>query len=262
MSPASAFLLAIGLAIVAKLLAWLRQRSTGNAGIVDSVWSWTLGALALLFAALGDAPAALRLLLGLMGGIWGLRLGLHLWQRNRDREEDWRYAMFRQRWGGDAQRNFFWMFQFQNLFSLSLAACAFLPVAWRDDLPHAAPMAAAVLIWIAAIAGETLADRQMEAFRATHSGSNAVCRKGLWRYSRHPNYFFECLHWAAYVLLALGAPWGAVSLAAPVIMAMLLMKLSGVPLMEREMMRRKPAYADYVRTTSPLVPWPPRASAP
>ena len=100
----------------------------------------------------------------------------------------------------------------------------------------------------------------MKAFRTNPANKNRVCRDGLWRWSRHPNYFFECVHWLAYVPLAIGAPYGWISLAAPLVMALLLMKLSGVPLLEADMMRRKPGYADYVRDTSALVPWPPRSA--
>jgi steroid 5-alpha reductase family enzyme len=107
--------------------------------------------------------------------------------------------------------------------------------------------------------GEGIADRQMERFRAAAANRGQVCRDGLWRYSRHPNYFFECVHWCAYVPLALGAPFGWVSLGAPLLMAWLLIRLSGVPLMEAEMARRKPGYADYLRTTSMLIPWPPKS---
>jgi steroid 5-alpha reductase family enzyme len=145
------------------------------------------------------------------------------------------------------------------VFTLALAASAFLPVAWRPDAPPAAAFAVAVALWLAAVAGEGLADRQMEAFRANPMNKGRVCRDGLWRYSRHPNYFFECVHWLAYVPLAWGAPLGWVTLLAPLVMAGLLMKLSGVPLLEAEMARRKPGYAEYIRTTSALVPWPPKA---
>lgn len=243
----------------AKTIAWLLQLRRGNAGIVDAIWAWALGLLAVLIAAAGDAPDALRVAVAVMGGTWGLRLGTHLWRRNwTATREDFRYADLRKRWGAQANAKLFWFFQFQNVFTLLLAATAFVPVAFADRTPAPAAFAIAAALWLIAVLGEGIADAQMKSFRANPANKNRVCRDGLWRWSRHPNYFFECVHWLAYVPLAIGAPWGWISLAAPVVMALLLMKLSGVPLLEAEMMQRKPGYADYVRNTSPLIPWPPR----
>lgn len=258
LGPAAAFGISIVVVAGAKTLAWLLQRRTGNAGLVDAVWAWTLGGLAILYAVLGDAPPALRALLGLMGGAWGLRLGTHLWRRNHRHPEDFRYAQLRARWGAQAQSRMFWFFQFQNLFTLALAASAFMPVAWRDTPPGAGAIVLAIVLWLAALVGEGIADAQMAEFRANPANRNRVCRDGLWRYSRHPNYFFECLHWCAYLPLALGAPQGWAAVAAPIVMAVLLLRFSGVPLLEAEMVRRRPAYAEYMRTTSALIPWPPK----
>jgi steroid 5-alpha reductase family enzyme len=259
MTATAAFLLTVAIAIGAKTGAWLLQLRTRNAGLVDPIWAFTLGALAVVYAALGQAPEAPRLLLALMGGFWGVRLGIHLWRRNAGKPEDFRYAQYRAEWGAAADRNMFWFFQFQNVFTLALSASAFLPVAYRQGEPPEWAFGAAALIWLAAVLGEGQADAQMERFRADPARRGQVCRDGLWRYSRHPNYFFECVHWCAYVPLAWGTPWGWVTLLAPAIMALLLMKLSGVPLLEAEMVKRKAGYAEYVRTTSALIPWPPRA---
>lgn len=258
-APPAALLLAAVLAFVAKCGAWCLQRRTGNAGLVDAVWAWTLGAIAVLFALLGSAPSALCLLLALMGGFWGLRLGTHLWRRNAGAPEDWRYAQLRRRWGDGAQAKLFAFFQFQNLFTLALAASAFLPVAWCVAMPPRFAIVIAITIWLVAVIGEGIADAQMAAFRADPQRRGGVCNTGLWRWSRHPNYFFECLHWCAYVPLALAAAWGWVTLLAPLVMAILLLRFSGVPLLETELMRRKPGYRDYVRRTSILIPWPPRS---
>lgn len=258
MTLSTAFVLTVLVAMTAKTGAWLWQLRSRNAGMVDAIWAWTLGGLAALYAACGDAPVALRALVAVMGGAWGLRLGWHLWLRNHGKPEDWRYAQLRKDWGAAADSRMFWFFQFQNVFTVILAASAFAPVAYRDELPPAFAIVLALLLWSGSIVGEGIADRQMEHFRANPANKGTVCRDGLWRWSRHPNYFFECLHWAAYVPLALGAPWGWVSLAAPVIMGFLLLKLSGVPMLEAEMIRRKPGYDEYVRTTSALIPLPPK----
>ncbi len=259
MTFTTAFGLTVLIVFAAKTLAWAIQRRTRNAGIVDAIWAWTLGGLALVYALAGTAPFEVRALLGVMGGLWGLRLGWHLWQRNHGKAEDWRYARFRKEWGERADFNMFWFFQFQNLFTLALSAAAFATVAYRSDSPGVVAMIAAVALWLISIAGESLADGQMERFRANPANKGRVCRDGLWRYSRHPNYFFECVQWLAYVPLALDAPYGWLVLFAPVVMAGLLLKLSGVPLMEAEMAQRKKGYAEYMRTTPMLIPWPPKA---
>ncbi len=258
MSPFNAFIFSIVIVVTAKALAWLLQLRTRNAGLVDAVWAWTLGGLAMFYAATGSAPEGTRILLALMGGLWGLRLGTHLWRRNYGKPEDFRYAQFRRDWGANANARMFWFFQFQNIFTLMLSASAFLAVAYRPDAPSSLAMLGAGSIWLIAVIGEGLADSQMEAFRNNPANKGRVCRDGLWRWSRHPNYFFECLHWLAYLPLALGAPWGWTALAAPLVMAFLLTKLSGMPMLEAEMAQRKPGYADYIRTTNALIPWPPK----
>lgn len=238
-------------------LAWLIQWRTRDAGIVDAIWSWSLGLLGVLYAVVGTAPAATRLALGLMAGLWGLRLGTHVFRRNHGKPEDRRYHEFRERWGAKANRNFFFFFHFQTLFALLLSS-TFLVAAFNPTPLPPALLLLAVLIWLGAVLGEGVADAQMERFRADPANRGQVCRQGLWYYSRHPNYFFECLHWLAYLPLAYGAPgwWGA--LASPLIMAWLLLRMSGVPILERHMLQTKPGYADYMRSTSVLVPWPPK----
>lgn len=259
MTPLNAFLLTVLVVFAAKTLAWIIQLRTRNGGLVDAVWAVTLGGLAVIYAALGDALLVVRVAMALMGSVWGLRLGVHLFLRNWNQPEDWRYARFRAQWGAHADRNMFWFFQFQNIFTLLLSASAFLPLAYRDGVPPFACLILAAMIWLTSVFGEGLADAQMERFRGNPANRGKVCTDGLWRWSRHPNYFFECLHWLAYLPLAWGMELWWVLLGAPLVMAFLLMKMSGVPLLEAEMMQRKPGYADYVRRTSALVPWPPRS---
>jgi steroid 5-alpha reductase family enzyme len=258
MHPLALFLLTVGIAVAAKTGAWVLQLRTRNAGLVDPIWAFTLGFIAVVYAVAGSAPPPVRLAVGVMGASWGLRLGLHLWLRNAGKPEDFRYAQYRAQWGAAADRNMFWFFQFQNVFTLALSASAFMPAVFRAATPPVANFVLAALLLGVAVVGEGIADRQMERFRANPANKGRVCRDGLWRYSRHPNYFFECVHWLAYVPLAAGAPWGWAALAAPLVMAGLLTKLSGVPLLEADLVKRKPEYADYIRTTNALIPWPPK----
>lgn len=258
LSPWTAFLVSVAIVIVAKTFAWLLQLKTKNGGLVDAVWAITLGGLAGLYALTGTAPLETRLMLAGMGGVWGLRLGWHLWLRNWGKPEDFRYAQFRKDWGQQVNFKMFWFFQFQNIFTLLLSASAFIVVAYRLDAPPAWAYGLALTIWIVSVAGESIADGQMERFRRNPANKGKVCREGLWRYSRHPNYFFETVFWFSFLPLAIGAPYWWVTLGAPLVMAFLLTKLSGMPMLEKEMAARKPGYADYIAKTSPLIPWPPK----
>ena len=250
---------AIGIACVALALAlvWVLQLRSQNANLVDPVWSWSLGGLGVFFATLGSAPVELRVMLAVLAGLWGFRLGTHLFIRNHGKPEDGRYTRFREQWGMKADRNLFWFFQVQTCFA-ALLALPFVVVAWREDLPPMWAIAAALVVWIASVAGEAMADAQLTRFKQDENNKGRVCSEGLWRYSRHPNYFFECLHWFTYLLLAIGSPWWWVGLIAPAVMAFLLLRLSGIPITEAHLAKSRPGYADYMRSTSAFVPWPPK----
>ncbi|MEK6346799.1 MAG: DUF1295 domain-containing protein [Burkholderia sp.] len=240
---------------------WLWQLRSHNAGMIDPIWAFGLAVVALLAALTGTGAPSNRWLVALGGGIWGMRLARHLWQRNYGHPEDVRYRQFREQWADKAASRFFWFFQLQAVVALVLAIAFFVP-AWRPE-PAAAPDAiAAIAIWLLAVAGEGLADRQLARFAANPANKGQVCRTGLWRYSRHPNYFFECLHWFAYAALAIRLPWGWLTLIPPFAMAWLLMKISGIPLLEARLVHTRAGYDDYMRTTSALIPWPPRRSPP
>jgi len=250
--PIGFLCVAISLAVV-----WVRQLSTKNAGMVDPVWSWSLGFLGVWFALFGDAPLLTRVLLAVLAGGWGLRLGTHLFLRNHGKPEDGRYARLREEWGASANRNMFLFFQLQALFSMALAM-GFMIIAYRVTAPVMAASIAAVVIWLIAVIGEGVADWQLEQFKKEKTSKGQVCRRGLWYYSRHPNYFFECVHWLAYVPLALGGPWWGLALIPPGVMAFLLLKMSGIPITEAQTAKSRPAYAEYIRTTSAFIPWPPK----
>jgi steroid 5-alpha reductase family enzyme len=257
LSPLTAAVIAlIGLVVIFSAV-WAWQLKTGNAGMVDPVWAYSLGAVAVLYAMLGTGNPLSRALSALGGLLWGVRLGTHLWRRNYGQAEDARYRRFREEWGDHAASRIFWFFQLQVVISM-LLSIAFLVPSYRTDTPAAGWSVLAVVLWIASVVGEGAADRQLRDFRADPANHDTVCRAGLWRYSRHPNYFFECVHWLAYIALSIGTPWGWFTLLPPVLMAWLLLKLSGIPLLEESMAKRRPGYAEYMRTTSALIPWPPR----
>lgn len=245
--------------IVVFTAAWLRQLRTRNAGMVDPVWAASLAGVAVLAAALGTGATVNRVFVAVAGGLWGLRLACHLWQRNHGKPEDPRYRQFREQWGDATNRNMFWFFQLQAAISMALSVAFFIP-AFQAEAPSRVALVAAVVIWLIAVGGEASADRQLRHFVADAANRGKVCQSGWWRYSRHPNYFFECVHWCAYTALSLAMPWGWLTLVPPVLMAVLLLKVSGVPMLEARLMKTRSGYGEYMRTTSALVPWPPKST--
>lgn len=255
----------LGWGIVALLMAvlWVVQIRTRNAGWVDFGWAAGIGALSLLFAALApefrgiDRPE--RWVAGALGAIWALRLSLHLWPRlYRATAEDPRYARFRDRWGSPSSLRYFALFQAQA----GLAVVLSLPFYFAAVRPEPAPpalLAAGVVVWLLGFAGEWVADTQLSRFKRDPANSGKVCAEGLWRYSRHPNYFFEWVLWIGHGLLGLGAGWAWLSLASPVVMGILLVRVTGIPPAERQSLaRRGERYRAYQRSTSAFIPWPPR----
>lgn len=246
-------------ASIAMTVLWLVQRRTGDAGIADVGWALGVGALAVLYAWCGQGYGLRRLLVAAMGGIWALRLAVYLL---RDRvfqgEEDGRYQMLRQNWGARAQFNFFWFLQVQAFF-IVVFSLPFLVVVYRVDVGLDGWDWAAVTLWLLALVGESVADLHLRRFRADPANGGRICRTGLWRYSRHPNYFFEWLHWWAYVFLAVPAPHGWVALSAPLFLLYLLFYVTGIPYTEkRALASRGDDYRRYQRSTSAFIPWFPR----
>lgn len=248
-------------AAVVMTLGWLWQLRTRNAGFVDVLWSVGLAASAIALAAVGDGARAPRVVVAVLGAVWGLRLAAHLGHRVFSEAEDGRYAYLRELWNGSNLR-FFLFFQLQAalipLFSIPFYAAARSP---REGV--SAWTVAAITIWLLSVGGEAIADRQLAAFRAQPSNRGRTCRSGMWRYSRHPNYFFEWLHWFAYVALAVGSPVSWLAWSGPVVMYLFLRYISGIPFTEANALRsRGDDYREYQRTTPMLFPWFPRKSLP
>ncbi len=241
-------------------LGWLWQRSRSNAGIVDVLWAAGLGASAVLFAFLGSGGLWPRSILAVLGGLWGARLAAHLWTRVRSEPEDGRYRNLRARWHG-GQFKFFLFFQFQAflivLFSLPWLAAVHNPLGFGRW------MLAGIAIWLISVIGESIADRQLARFRADPKNRGYTCREGLWRYSRHPNYFFEWVHWFAYVCIAIGSPIAWLAWVGPLLMYVFLRWISGIPHTEAQALRgRGDDYRAYQRSTSKLIPWFPKRIEP
>lgn len=234
---------------------WLIQRARGNAAIVDVAWSFTTAGLGAWFALSADGYPARRLIVAAMVVVWGTRLGAHLWKRVSSEREDGRYRRMREEWGAKTQRNMLIFFQIQALWAVMFA----LPMlaASRNAAALGWLDAAGVTLSIISLAGESIADRQLATFRSNSLNRGRVCRDGLWRYSRHPNYFFEWLHWWAYVCLAAGSPMWWITPIGVATMLYFLTKVTGIPPTEAQALRsRGDAYREYQRTTSAFIPWP------
>jgi steroid 5-alpha reductase family enzyme len=246
--------------IVVMSLAWLWQRRTRNATVVDAAWSAGMGGAAVYFALVAPGAPAVRLLVGLLGGLWGLRLCLMLLGRAfGEAEEDGRYRYLREHWQ-DHQGKWFGFFQAQALL-VALFALPFAGAAWSSSTPSTGWLVASVVVWLISVGGETIADRQLTRFRRDPANRGHTCRRGLWRYSRHPNYFFEWLHWFVYPLLAIGSPWWWLTAIGPVLMLFSLYRVTGIPYTEAQALRsRGEDYRRYQRDTSAFIPWFPKRS--
>ena len=252
---------------VAMAAAWEFQRRVGNAGWVDVFWTFATGGAAVAGALLPfpgvEGFPARQFVVAALAGLWAVRLGLHLRVRVRSRPEDARYAGFRKDWGSRFQTRLFGLLMIQAAAAWPLAVAVMLaarnPAAgWRwTDI-------AAMLVISASLLGEALADGQLARFVADSGNVGRVCDRGLWAWSRHPNYFFEFLGWCAWPLFAFNAGWppGWLALVAPITMYWLLVHVSGIPPLERVMLAsRGDAYRAYQRRTSAFLPLPPRREA-
>ena len=206
-----------GMAIL-MLVLWLWQLRSGDAGTVNVGWSAGIGILALVYALTSSGSTDRRLLLAILAGGWSFRLAGYLFlDRVRGAKEDGRYRELRQSWENRAQTFFLIFFQAQALLAL-LFSLPLLVVAHDKRFLLQTTDLAALILFVGSVLGESIADRQLARFRSQPGNDGKTCRQGPWRYSRHPNYFFEWLHWWTYVLMGWGAPYGWTTLLGPALM--------------------------------------------
>lgn len=252
--------LALIVAFVTMTLVWRVSVKLRNAGIVDIAWSGLFSLVALLYAVLGGGDPTRRIVAASLMIVWSVRLASHLWRRvvGHIEVEDGRYAELREKWGAAADRKMLAFFLFQGVTNVLLS----LPILLASLNPAPALRGveiAAIALWIVALSGEAIADAQLKRFKADPANRGKVCAEGLWRYSRHPNYFFEWLVWCSFFLFALGSPYGWISVYCPLLMLWFLYKVTGIPATEEQSIRsRGEAYRRYQRTTSPFIPWFPK----
>ncbi|MCA9684710.1 MAG: DUF1295 domain-containing protein [Myxococcales bacterium] len=253
---------------------WLLSVFVRDASIIDVFWGPGFALVAGVCAATrGTALDPWRMLLLVMVTVWGLRLGLYLARRNLSREhlaardgsgEDRRYQAMRARIGPR-----FWLISLGTVFALQgcLLFVVSLPIqtallgTTEISGLRLAPAIIGVALWAVGLLFEAVGDAQLARFKADPANAGQVMDRGLWRYTRHPNYFGDFLIWWGHfaVAAALGAPWWTA--VGPVIMSILLTRVSGVPLLERDLRKRRAGYEEYVRRTSAFFPRPPRSES-
>lgn len=255
--------LAVAAGVAAVLMAgcWLVSLRLGDASIVDPLWPMVFVAVAWGVWLSSGGGGGRKLALAAMVTLWGVRLGVHLALRKRGEPEDFRYAAMRARWQPFGLWSLVIVFGLQGALAIvvSLPLVAVLgaagnpAVTWLDWVGGA--------VWAAGLLFEAIADRQLARFRAEPEHQGKVLDRGLWRYSRHPNYFGDFLVWWGIWLAAAaaGAWWTIIG---PTVMTFLLLRVSGVALLERTISERRPGYADYMARTSAFVPLPPRRPRP
>lgn len=261
---------AFAFVLVEMSLTHLVGRRLRNYGVVDVVWALGFAPVALLFYTLSapDQPASQRIpatVLVAAACTWAVRLGWHLLARVRSHHpvEDVRYTQLRAEWGAQADARMFRFFLLQGALQVVLA----LPFAWvcLDPNPRGAPLGLGVsgitglALWLVGIVGESIADRQLARFRSQPGNRGKVCQEGWWRWSRHPNYFFEWLVWVGYAVFASGAPWGWTAWLSPALMLHFLLHVTGIPMTEALSVQSKgDAYRRYQETTNAFFPGPRR----
>jgi steroid 5-alpha reductase family enzyme len=246
--------------LVCMLLLWLASLWLRDASIVDSFWGlgFVIAAWTYFLLTPEGYPGRKWLVVALVT-IWGVRLSLYIFLRNRGKGEDFRYQQWRQEHGARwPWRSMFQVFLLQGFLMWVISS----PLLAAQLAPTPARLTAldllAGLVWLVGFVFEAGGDYQLAHFRADPANRGKVLDTGLWRYTRHPNYFGDAAQWWGFGLLALATPGGYWTLYSPLLMTLLLLRVSGVTLLERSLTETKPAYREYVRRTSAFFPWFPR----
>lgn len=247
-----------GFVVVMALMAslWLVYLFRRNAAVVDIGWAFGFVLLAFIYALMGDGYFYRKWMFAAMAIIWGARLGYHLLKRYLEGgAEDPRYTEIIATFRENKNLKVLFLFLFQGLLVIILSV-PFLMVS-LDNQPEIGNFEiTGLIVWALALWGETVADRQLARFKKYSGRSDAVCQEGWWFYSRHPNYFFEFMIWVGYFIFALSIPWGFLTIYCPLLMLVLLVKIYGIPMVEKqELLKKGETYRQYQQTTSAFIPW-------
>lgn len=238
---------------------WAISLTIKDASIVDIFWGIGFAVIALVsfLAASGYPPR--KLLITLLAVLWGLRLGAYIFFRNSSKGEDFRYQAMRKRHGARFPLvSLFTVFGLQGLLMWIISMP--LQLAQISNEPSRLTILdfAGAAVWLLGFLFESAGDWQLKKFKSDPSNKGKVMDRGLWRYTRHPNYFGDAMLWWGFYLIAAATPEGRWTVFSPVLMTFLLMKVSGVALLEKTLSKTKPEYRDYVRRTNAFFPWFPK----
>ena len=253
--------IAYGFIMIVMIGLWLISLKIRDVSIVDLFWGIGFGAVAILLYLVRPKSDLYTIALVMMPSIWALRYSIHLFKRNWGHGEDVRYTKLRS-WVKD-DRAFVWL-SLKKVFILqgNLMFVVALPVI--VGLSFTAPPLFPALIWIGGaiwligLVTEAWADRQLKAFKADTSKRGTILDTGLWRYSRHPNYFGNSVLWWGIFIAACAHPWAVLTIIGPLTMTHFFINITGVATLEKKMSREKPAYKEYMKRTRMFIPGPPR----
>ncbi len=249
-----------GVVLMLMIALWLISLRLKNSSIVDIFWGAGFVIVAwVAFALTPDGFTPRKILIGALVTLWGVRLSLHILARNAGKPEDFRY----QKWRAENGARWWW-FSFFQVFLLQGVLLWIIATPLLAAQLSATPSTltwldyAAVPVWLIGFCFEALGDWQLARFKANPANRGKVLNTGVWRYTRHPNYFGDAAQWWAYYLVAVAAG-GWWTLFSPALMTGLLLRVSGVTLLEKTLQETKPGYKEYAETTSEFIPWFPKA---
>jgi steroid 5-alpha reductase family enzyme len=238
-------------------ILWLASLALKDSSIVDIFWGAGFVVAGTAYFFLTDGFILRKILILSLVAVWGIRLSIHIYLRNRGRGEDFRY----QAWRRDNGKNWWWIsyfkvFLLQGILLWIISAPLLAAQFYKDDSYNFLDYAG-ILFWLIGFLFEAVGDYQLAKFRQDTSNKGKVLRTGLWQFTRHPNYFGDAAVWWGFYLIAVAAG-GWWSIFAPAIMTGLLVKVSGVALLEKNLKDKKPEYRDYIEKTSAFIPWFPK----
>lgn len=242
---------------IVMIIIWVWAYIIKNAGVVDIFWAFNFLVIAIVIWFLADGFETRKIIVCVLTALWSIRLGIYLLIRVGSHldEEEGRYKQLRKEWAPHPNFKFFIFFQMQALSNIFLAIPFFI-IAFnpRPQLSILEFIGAAM--WLLSITGEGVSDWQLKQFKKNPANKGKVCQYGLWNYSRHPNYFFQLMIWISVFVFAASSPYGWISLVCPLVIGLLIFKVTGIPMTEEQSIRsRGELYKEYQRTTSVFIPW-------